>query len=135
MRRFLFLAAVIVWPGCAALPDRLAPEYSRVRFVLVSSAAVEILTPRFIWVDHQVYLEGSVRRAFGAGSTEASHLQVSFLRADRTIAAIQSVEFVPAELPRRSPHPYNEGHFRLPILQLPEGTLQIEIRAVGREHA
>jgi hypothetical protein len=134
VKSLLLLAVVGVLAGCAFTSRRPPVELACVRLVVASSPAVEVLTPRFKLTDQGAYLEGSVRRAFGAKSTEDSCLQVRFIGGAGAVLSVQIVTFSPAELPPRSTHRYNEGHYLVPIPDLPAGTSQIEITAVSKRN-
>jgi len=128
----LLAAGILLAMGCAATATGPLRAFSKVGLAAVSSPSVEVFVPRFEVIDRQVYLEGSVRRAFGAKSTGDSCLQVVVIGDDGATRLTRTIPFSPAELPRRLIHPFNQGHYRLPLLSLPAGTSRIEIRAVAK---
>ena len=129
---FACLAVAIVLCGCVSTSDGPNSEYSHIALSASSSPSVEVFSPRFRSIDGRVYLDGSVRRAFGAKSTKDSSLQVDFLSAEGALLATQIMAFWPAELPMRTSHRYNEGHYLVPVLEIFVGTTRIEVRAIAK---
>lgn len=134
MKSWLLSAVALGAMGCASMSGEPPAEFSSIGFVGVSSPSVEVLTPRFVVTDHRVYLDGSVRRAFGAESTGNSRLQITFFNGMGAVLSVEIVSFFPAELPPRSSHRYNEGHYLVPIPNLPAGTSRIEVKAVSKRN-
>ena len=115
--------------GCHTPRD--TPDWAvNLKYSPVSSANVEVFRPRLFEDQGGLYLEGSVRRAFGAASTIGSSLDLIFYSDNNVVLSEKPDFFSPSELPGRSYHWYNDGHYRIPLSQVPSGTSRIEIQAI-----
>jgi hypothetical protein len=125
----LILVAGGLLMGCH-VPTNPPAWSGNLKFSTVSSANVEVFRPRLFEDQGELYLEGSVRRAFGAASTIGSSLDLVFYSGNNVVLSEKPGSFSPSELPGRSYHWYDDGHYRIPLSQVPSGTSRIEIRAV-----
>jgi hypothetical protein len=125
----LILAAGGFLFGCRTSAD-LPRSARRLEFSVVSSGSVEVFQPQLRKDKGEFYLEGSVRRAFGAKSTAGSCLEYVCYSENNAVLSEKPGSFSPEKLPARSYHWYNDGYYRIPLTQVPLGTRRIEIRAI-----
>jgi len=116
--------------GCAGMnTERLPDIASHIELIGVSSPKLIVRTPELRTKASRLELDGVVERAFGANTTERTHLTVSFY--DQTGQILQSGEtdFTPRNLTSYRRSAFHRGSFRFPIVSLPAGTTRIEVRA------
>jgi hypothetical protein len=116
--------------GCAGMnTERLPDVASQIELVGVSSSKLIVRTPEIQAKASQLELDGVVERAFGADSTERTHLTVSFYDQTGRILQSDETDFAPRNLNSYRRSVFHRGSFKFPLAALPPGTNRIEVRA------
>jgi hypothetical protein len=118
--------------GCISRP--LPPETAGLSLTSISSVSVGVYKPGFLVRDGQITLRGYVCKQFNGPSTKNTHLDIVYLnRVERKIS-VEIAFFQPAELCYHLRMPQFAGYYEIPLLKIPPGTTQIQVRAHDGPH-
>jgi hypothetical protein len=116
--------------GCANLGSSRLPESAAyIKLVGLSSPKLIVRTPELRSKTSGLELGGVVVMAFGANTTEHTHLTISFYDQAEQILQSAEVDFAPRKLNSYRRSLIHRGHYKFPIASLPPGTIRIEVRA------
>jgi len=133
MKPLLSLGVVIGLGGCTSA--RLPPEAAAETLVSVPSAAVALYPPKLLATDGRLTLDGHVFRQNAARTTAKSHLDIALFDANGKVLLSETVSFAPRELRAGTSRTMAQpGHYKLPLGELPAGTVRIEVRAHDEAH-
>lgn len=130
-----FLAAIVALSGCAATPSPLPKAVEGVALVPISSASVTVREPALQMNAGRLQLAGFVVKVYEAKTTENTHLDVAFLDEAGRPLFERSTTFTPQRLITGRRAPNRQGHYSLPVDDLPQGTRRIEVRAHDGAHS